>query len=64
MRIIIERPARTISRSFHGTLRELLKREHINHESVLVVRAGALITLDDVVSDADELRLLSVISGG
>lgn len=46
------------------TVRSALLKLDINPESVLVTRAGELITDDELVQNDDNLRLIPVISGG
>jgi len=64
MKIFVERKNENLAFEFSGTVKALLSKIGVNPEEVLVVRGGELITLDDAVSNDDELRLLSVISGG
>ncbi|MBI3052191.1 MoaD/ThiS family protein [Candidatus Woesearchaeota archaeon] len=49
---------------FKGTVAELLEQLKINKGTVLVTRDNELLTSDEKVEDADEIRILSVISGG
>lgn len=46
------------------TVKDLLQQVGINPEIILVVRRGEVLTEDDVLSDQDRIKLLSVISGG
>ncbi len=46
------------------TVRDAIVKAGISPESVLPVRDGKLITDDTIVSPGDEIRLVSVISGG
>ena len=46
------------------TLRDALLNNNIQPEAVLAVRDGELITEDRIVREGDEIRLISVISGG
>lgn len=64
MKIIIEKDNRTEELSFKGTAKKLLEQLGVNPETVLIVRDGQLITGQDVVTDAKEIKLLSVVSGG
>lgn len=43
---------------------ELLKRLNINPITVIVARKNELILEDEKLSDNDEIKILSVISGG
>ncbi len=63
--VIQERTNRTEIIYFKGkTVKELLRQLQINLETVLVVRKNEVITEDELLSDKDEIKLLSVISGG
>lgn len=42
----------------------LLKQLKINPENVLIVRNNELVTDESKLNDKDEIKLLSVISGG
>ncbi len=64
MKIFIEKTKQEKELSFSGSCRALLEELGVNSEEVLVVRNKELISLDDFVDDDDEVRLLSVISGG
>ena len=46
------------------TVKELLQKLNINPETVLVTRNDELILLDEKLNKKDEIKLLSVISGG
>ena len=46
------------------TVLQLLKRVDILPESVLVVRNGKLVTEDQHLMPGDEVKIVSVISGG
>jgi len=62
--IFLQKEQKTIMLEHQGTARSLLEKLDINPELVLIVKDGALVTLDDDVSDAKKISLLSVISGG
>ncbi len=64
MKVFIERQKKNIELKFCGTVSELLDEIKMNPEAVLVVRSGELLTSDRDVTDSDEIKLLSVISGG
>jgi sulfur carrier protein ThiS len=64
MKIYIERQKKTITKNFSGKIVDLLKQLKINSNEVLVVKNGSLINEEENVEDSDELRILSVISGG
>ena len=46
------------------TVKELLEKLNINPETVLVTKNDELILLDEKLNKNDEVKLLSVISGG
>lgn len=48
----------------NATVADLLSAEDINHETVLVARAGVLLTEDAVLSDGDVVKTIAVVSGG
>jgi sulfur carrier protein ThiS len=45
-------------------VRHTLQKLGIQPESVLITRKGQLITDDEILSDGDVIKLVSVISGG
>ena len=45
-------------------LRDCLLKLDINPESVLAVRAGQMITDEEILNDGDVVKLVAVISGG
>ena len=46
------------------TLRHALLKIGVQPEAVLATRQGEMITEDEVLRDGDEIKLISVISGG
>jgi sulfur carrier protein ThiS len=46
------------------TVREVIEAVDLAPETVLAVREGELLSQDTVLEAGDELRLLTVISGG
>ncbi len=64
MKIFIEREKKIQETSFNGKVKALLKKLVLNPEIVLVTRQGKLLTEEDTVKDTDEIKILSVISGG
>lgn len=63
MKVFIEREKRIVEIEAHS-IREMLEKLKINPNTVLIARGNALITEDAQVSNDDEIRLLSVVSGG
>jgi len=49
---------------FEGLASELLKKLDINPETVLVVRNNELINSDENLSNNDNIKIVSVVSGG
>ena len=64
MKIFIERENRKISLKFSGKASQLLKRLRLNPANVLVAKNNSLVAEDDSLNDNDEIKILSVISGG
>ncbi len=48
----------------NSTLRDCLLKLNIPPDTVLATRRGELITDDEIVREGDEIKLVSVISGG
>jgi len=46
------------------TARAAIKKIGLDPEAVLVVRNGQLVTDDTLLNEADEVKLIAVISGG
>jgi len=64
MNVFLEREEKNITITFEGTVESLLAKLNINAETVLVVRDDKLLTSDRKVGGNDEVKILSVISGG
>ncbi len=64
MKVYIERPKTEKNLEFEGTVKELLVLLDINPETVIVANNNELITEEDVLKNTDEIRIMSVISGG
>ncbi len=64
MKVYIERNDEKRAIRFKGSVGDLLGVLKINSETVLVVRDSQLLMPDDLIDDSDEIRILSVISGG
>lgn len=64
MEIFIERFNKNMSIKFSGKASELLEQLKLNPSAVLVVKNGSLVAEDEKLSDKDEVKILSVISGG
>ncbi|MBI2549550.1 MoaD/ThiS family protein [Candidatus Woesearchaeota archaeon] len=64
MEIFIERENARKKLKFSGKVSTLLKKLKLNPAAVLVAKNNGLVTEDDTLSDKDEVKILSVISGG
>ncbi len=66
MKIYIEREDKTIEKDIKNKIKviNLLKELSISPEAVIVIRNDEVITEDEFLSNDDEIKLLSVISGG
>lgn len=63
MKVYIEKIGKTANAKAPSVL-ALLKKLNINPVTVLVVKNGTLVTEDSKLSDKDEIKILSVVSGG
>ena len=64
MHIIIEKSSEVINRDFTGSAAALLDALKINPVTVIVAADGALIPFDTDISDAKEIHILTIVSGG
>ncbi len=64
MRILLRNPRRQLEVAGPLRVHALLERLAINKESVLVIRGDTLVTGDALLSDADEVEIRPVVSGG
>ena len=64
MKIFIEKGRSEKNISFSGSALQLLKKLNIMSEDVIIARDNEIITLDTKLSNDDEVKILSVISGG
>ena len=64
VKISIERTRELIEKDFSGPAKELLALLNINLEEVLIIKNGSLVTEDEELSNDDDIKLLSVVSGG
>ena len=63
LRVFIERENKNINVEARD-VKELMKKLNLNPETVLISRNNELITDDIDLEDNDEIKFLSVISGG
>ena len=64
MNVYIEAESKSKKIKFKGTVSQLLKKLRINPETVIVSKNSELVTEEEALRDSDEVKLLSVISGG
>lgn len=65
LKVFNEKTQEELEIEFQGTtVQELLKQIKVNSETVLIVRNDEVITLDETLQNNDNIKLLSVISGG
>jgi sulfur carrier protein ThiS len=64
MKIFIEKTGENKAMRFSGTVAQLLAKLKLNPEAVIIVKDGIVVTEDEVLTDKDFVRMLSVISGG
>ncbi len=64
MKIYLEQSRKIIEKKFEGKVNVLLKNLKIASDTVLIVCNGELITEEDTLKDTDEVKILSVVSGG
>ena len=65
MNIFLETEQKTITKkNFEGTVLELLKELKINPETVIVVSSNELQNENDILKEGDDIKILSVVSGG
>ena len=64
MKVLIEKDNLEKVLDFSGTCAELLDKLSVNSEEVLIIKNNELVSLDEPCDNDDEIRLLSVVSGG
>ena len=64
MKIFIQKENRWIEKKFSGKANDLLKKLKINPNAIVVIKNDEVITESEVLVDSDEVKLLSVVSGG
>ncbi len=63
MEVYIEKTNKTVSVKV-STVKELLNKLKLNPTTVLVVKNNEIVLDDEKLTNADSVRILSVISGG
>jgi sulfur carrier protein len=64
MRVILRNQGREVELRGRRRVRELLAELGVLPDTVLVIRGQDLLTIDEVVTEDDEVELRPVISGG
>jgi sulfur carrier protein ThiS len=64
MKLYVERENKHRKLKFSGTVSQLLQKLKLNPTAVLVARNNELVAESDKLSDKDDIKILSVISGG
>ncbi|MFP4118173.1 MAG: MoaD/ThiS family protein [Candidatus Woesearchaeota archaeon] len=64
MEVYIEKEKRRFSRDKPCKAEELLDELGINPSTVLIVRNGDIVLPDENLSGTDDVKILSVVSGG
>jgi len=64
VKVVLRNPDREVDVAGDRLLREVLTELAIDPDTVLVIRAGELLTRHDRVGDGDMLEVRPVISGG
>ncbi|MEK6964182.1 MAG: MoaD/ThiS family protein [Nanoarchaeota archaeon] len=64
MNIYLEQQNKTLKKKFSGSAKKLLITLGVSSQAVLIIKNGELVTEDEVLKDKDEVKLLSVVSGG
>ena len=64
MKIFIERTNQHREIDFSGTVKDLLEKLQLNPETVIIARNNEIAVETDSLTNADAVKILSVISGG
>ena len=64
MRVRLRNPDRELEVAGSRTARDVLSELGIDPDTVLVIRAGTLVTREGRLEDGDEIEVRPVISGG
>lgn len=66
MKLFIERENKTQNIELENEIscKEFLKGLNISQEAVILVKNGSVCLEDEILTNDDELKLLSVVSGG
>jgi sulfur carrier protein ThiS len=64
VRVRLRNPDREIDVAGGRSVREVLLELGVDPDTVLVIRAGELVTREERIADTDEVEVRPVISGG
>ena len=64
MEVFIESENKAKKIKFTGTVSQLLEKLNVNPETVIISKNSELVTENEKLTDKDDVKLLSVISGG
>jgi sulfur carrier protein ThiS len=66
MKIYIEKDDKSLNKKFKEDItgKELFETLKINSSSVILVKNDEVVLEDEILLDTDEIKILSVISGG
>jgi sulfur carrier protein ThiS len=64
MKIYIEKENKLLELDKIGNIKELLDTLKINSSTVITVKNNEVVLEDESLEDSDEIKILSVISGG
>jgi sulfur carrier protein ThiS len=64
VKIFIENKNKSLDIKFNGKASSLLKKLKINPEEVIIIKNNALVSLDENLNESDNVKILSVVSGG
>lgn len=64
MNVYVERSDEHKELAFSGSVQELLDTLKINPQTVLVLKNDLLVTEDEALVDSDDVKVITVVSGG
>lgn len=64
MKVYIEKTNKKQEIKFEGSAKKLLSKLKINPETIIIIKNNELVSEDEILKDKDEIKILSVISGG
>jgi len=65
MKVFLEKDGKELDMNFTGkTVRDLLEQLNLNSQEVVVVKNGEIVLGDEPLDNSDDIKILSVISGG